>query len=75
MILYAVTISGYKYYFTGDISESSIKMIDKFCDSLNDREIMTNSKCTFAYLYNYIRNDLGCKIEPISIEHVFRINL
>lgn len=75
MILYAVTISGQKYYFTGKLSESSISMIDKYCDTINGREITTDHKKAFSRLYNFICNDLESKIEPISIEHVFRINL
>ena len=35
MKLYAVTISGHKYYYTGDLSASDIKMIDEYCDTLN----------------------------------------
>ena len=75
MVVYAVTISGHKYYFTGKLSESSISMIDEYCEALNGREIVSDHKSAFSRLYNYICTDLGCKIEPISIEHVFRINL
>lgn len=75
MVLYTVTISGHKYYFTGKLSESSISMIDKYCEDIYGHEITADHKRAFSRLYNYICNDLGCKIEPISIEHVFRINL
>ena len=74
MELYAVTISGHKHYFTGKLSELDIKMIDEFCNTLNEREITTNHNSVFSCLNNFIRNDLRCKIEFINIRHIFRIN-
>ena len=75
MILYAVTISGHKYYFTGKLSEDSISMIDKYCDTLNGRKIAYDYKSAFSHLYSFICNELGCRIEIICMEHIFRINL
>lgn len=75
MQLYAVTISGHKYYFTGKLSEFHIKMIDEFCSTFNERETTTNHKRAFSSLNNFIRNDLKCNIEFVDMGHIFRINL
>ena len=72
MKLYAVTISGHKYYFIGDLTASDIKKIDKYCDTLNQ---LTDSKDVLSILKRFINNNLKCFFDQVAIEYIFRINL
>ena len=75
MALYAITISGNKYYFTGDLSESTVAIIDEFCRTFTDHDSLLDQKSAHSRLYGFICCDLKCKINPLRIEHIFRINL
>lgn len=72
MKLYAVTISGHKYYYTGDLSTSDIKMIYEYCDTLNH---LADSKDVLSSLQWFINNNLRRSFDQVAIEHIFRINL
>lgn len=75
MKLFTVTISGDKFYFLGDISPSIATKIDRYCLIINREIVSDNSVEIFVSLLKYICIDLGCDVEPLSIEHIFRINL
>lgn len=72
MKLYAVTISGHKYYYTGDLSTSDIKMIYEYYDTLNH---LADSKDVLSSLQWFINNNLRRSFDQVAIEHIFRINL
>lgn len=75
MKLYTVTISGYKYYFIGDLSESIIKSIDDFCKSISYSEFSTDFEKVFLSFYSFLCNNTKSTVDPVSIDHIFRINL
>ena len=74
MKLYSVSISGKKYYFLGKIPSSIIGFIDDYCDNYLNNSTR-DPEIAFSELYKYVCYDLQCNINPVDIEHVFRINL
>ena len=75
MKLYTVTISGQKHYFCGDLSITSIELVDDYCLRVSNGSSLKDSKEMFLSLLDYMHNNLCCDVTPIIIEHIFRINL
>jgi hypothetical protein len=75
MNIYAVTISGRKYLFSGNLSPSIISYIDDYCDNLSVKKVSSEPLKIYMSLIDSIRHKFGTNIELIEIEHIFRINL
>lgn len=74
MKLYTVTIRGYKYYFSGNLTSEAITNSENFCLKLEKDCKSVNAATLFDRLINYISSELGLSITPVNIEHIFRIN-
>lgn len=74
MGLYAVTIRGYKYYFSGNLTSEAINAIESFCQNLERNSKSVDAVALFDRLISYISSELGLPISPVNVEHVFRIN-
>ena len=75
MKIYAVTISGQKHYFYSELSSTHLDIIDHYCSQVSSSCPIEDAGKGLLSFFEYIRNDLGCTITPIVIEHIFRINL
>ena len=74
MKLYTVTIRGFKYYFSGDLTPEAINAIESFCLKLEMDSKSANAATLFERLRNYITSEQGLPVTPVKIEHVFRVN-
>ena len=74
MKLYAVTIRGRKYYFSGDLTPEAIEAIEQFCLNLEMNKNNAHHQILFESVLKYTVSSLGFEIIPINIEHIFRIN-
>lgn len=74
MKLYAATIRGFKYYFSGDLTPETINASERFCLKLEEDGQSANTTILFEHLINYIGSELGAPVTPVNIEHIFRIN-
>ncbi len=74
MKLYTVTIRGYKYYFSGDLTPEVINASEKFCLKLERDGKSVNAAALFERLINYITSELRVPVRPVNVEHIFRIN-
>ena len=74
MKLYSVTIRGFKYYFSGDLTSEAVTSIENFCLKLKTNSTSTDKTTLFEHLINYIASELGLTVTPINVEHIFRIN-
>ena len=74
MKLYTVTIRGFKYYFSGDLTPDGIIAIENFCLKLGMDGKSANAATLFERLRNYITSELDMPITSVKIEHVFRVN-
>jgi hypothetical protein len=72
--LYTVTIRGFKYYFSCDLTPEGITAIERFCLKLEIDGKSANAATLFERLRNYIASELGLPVTPVKIEHVFRVN-
>lgn len=73
--LYAVTISGQKYYFLGSIPSHFIAPIDEYCNQASTNSSVKEPKGLQLLVQSFIQRNLQCDITPVVIEHIFRINL
>lgn len=74
MKLYAITIYGHKFYFTGELRPETTTAVEHFCRQLESDMNETAPQKPFAFLLNYIKSTYNCPVTPINIEHIFRIN-
>lgn len=74
MRLYIVTICGRKFYFTGDLTAEITEATEHFCIQLEPDMKNSNPQKLFFLLLNHIKTDWDCPVEPVNIEHIFRIN-
>lgn len=74
MKLYTVTIRGFKYYFSANLTPEAINAIEGFCLKLEKGGKSFNVDTLFNLLANYISSELQLPIIPVKIEHIFRIN-
>lgn len=74
MKLYTVTIRGFKYYFSGNLTPETINASENFCLKLTKNSKAINTDTLFDLLINYISSDLKLTVKPVSVEHIFRIN-
>lgn len=74
MKLYTVTIRGRKYYFSGNLTQKAIQACDLFCLDLELNYKDTPHETLFEYLLKYIESTLGFSVNPIAVDHIFRIN-
>ena len=74
MNLYAVTIRGFKYYFSGDLSLQAIQASENFCLTLKKDANSFDTNILFERLLSYIDSELGLSVTPVNIEHIFRVN-
>ena len=74
MKLYTVTIRGFKYYFSSDLTPEAISASESFCLKLERDGKSVNAAALFDCLINYIASELGVPVTPVSVEHIFRIN-
>ena len=68
MKLYSVTIRGFKYYFSGDLTSEAVTSIENFCLKLKMNSTSTDKTTLFEH------SELGLTVTPINVEHIFRIN-
>lgn len=74
MKIYTVTIRGFKYYFSGDLSPEAIQASECFCFGLEMDDKSVNTNVIFKRLLSYINSELGLSVTPVNIEHIFRVN-
>ena len=74
MKLYTVTIRGFKYYFSGNLTPEAITASENFCLKLERNSKTVNTATLFELLIDYIVSELGLSATPVTVEHVFRIN-
>ncbi len=74
MKLYTVTIRGYKYYFSGNLTCENIQASEQFCLKLEMDAKFTDAATLFTRLLEYIESDLGVAVTQVKIEHIFRVN-
>ena len=74
MKLYTVTIRGRKYYFSGYLTQEAKQNCDLFCLDLELNYKDTHHETLFEYLLKYIESTLGFSVNPIAVDHIFRIN-
>ncbi len=74
MKLYTVTIRGFKYYFSGNLTPEAINASESFCIKMEKEGKSVNTAALFDHLINYIASELGIRVTPINVEHIFRIN-
>lgn len=74
MKLYAVTIRGYKFYFSGDLSDEVVGAIEEFCNKLEKDAKAVDEQTLFTLLLSHIDLDLGVSVTQVNVDHIFRIN-
>ena len=74
MKLYAVTIRGFKYYFSGYLSLQAIQASEHFCLALEKDANSFDTNVLFERLLSYIDSELGLSVTPVNMEHIFRVN-
>lgn len=74
MKLYTVTIRGFKYYFSANLTPEAINAIKYFCLKLERDSKSVDTAALFDRLISYIASELGLPITPVNVEHIFRIN-
>lgn len=74
MRLYTVTIRGFKYYFSGNLTHEAVIAIENFCLKLESNSKSVDTTMLFQYLINYIASELELSATPVNVEHIFRIN-
>lgn len=74
MKLYTVTIRGFKYYFSGDLTPEVIQASEQYCLKLEAGAKSYNTIILFKRLLSYIESDLGISVTQVNVEHIFRIN-
>lgn len=74
MKLYTVTIRGFKYYFSGNLTPEAITASENYCLKLERISKSVNAATLFDHLTNYIASELGLPVTPVTVEHIFRIN-
>lgn len=74
MKLYTATILGHKFYFTGQLTAEATKAADLFCVQLNAETNNFDPQKLFLLLLNHIETRGNCTVNPINVEHIFRIN-
>lgn len=74
MKLYTVTIRGFKYYFSGDLTFEAIQASEQFCHKLEENAKSTDTATLFTLLISYIKSDFGVSVTQVNIDHIFRIN-
>ena len=75
MKLYAITISGKKFYFWGEMPSCVVQEIDNRCREISGRTTNKNAQKVFNSILEYIVINYDCQVIPSRIEHIFRINL
>ncbi len=74
MKLYTVTIFGYRFYFTGNLTAEAIKGSEHFCVQLESDVNNTDPRKLFALLLDHIESVWKCSVTSVNVEHIFRIN-
>ena len=74
MKLYAATIWGHKFYFTGHLTAEATEAIEHFCVQLNPIANKSTPQKLFELLINYIESELNYSVAPVDVEHIFRVN-
>lgn len=74
MKLYTVTIRGFKYYFSGNLTPEAIAASENFCLKLERDNKSVNTDKLFDRLIDYIFTELRVPVIPVKVAHVFRIN-
>lgn len=73
MDIYTVMICGDKFYFSGNLSEEEIKIVNKACKSLSEKATKSNADVLFHELLNILNAIVKEPVSQMQIKNVFRI--
>lgn len=74
MNLYAVTIYGHKFYFTGELTAEATEAAEHFCAQLECNANDSDPRKLLMLLLRHIESGLASPVVPVGVKHIFRIN-
>jgi len=73
MNIYAITISGEKFYFLGELLEQECVCIEQECKRISQKELQLSAEEVLSNLLRILDPRLVNKMIFLKIKHVFRI--